>query len=107
MLGSINQETCARQRRLNNGPRHTQPFKEIGPMQNTFTTTRTSLRNTPPQRPFSPGDQVVRYVDGRPYFCTVIGIEADQKIRVSCLQWPAGYSALVAPQQLMWVAAAA
>ena len=73
----------------------------------TLTATRASTHNTQPQRPFSPGDQVVRYVDGQPYFCTVIGVEPDQKIRVNCRQWPAGYSALVAPQQLMWVAAAA
>jgi hypothetical protein len=76
-------------------------------MLTTFNTTQASQRKPQPQRPFSPGDQVVRYIDGQPYFCTVIGIEHDQKLRISCLQWPAGYSALVAPHQVMWVAAAA
>jgi hypothetical protein len=45
--------------------------------------------------PLAPGDQVIRYVNGQPFFCTVISVERDQKIRVSCQQWPSGYSAMV------------
>lgn len=59
-----------------------------------------------PRRPFSPGDHVVRYLHGQPFFCTVISVEPDQKIRVSCAQWPAGYSALVASHEVIWVSSA-
>ena len=45
--------------------------------------------------PLAPGDQVIRYVNGHAFFCTVISVERDQKIRVSCQQWPHGYSAVV------------
>ena len=63
-------------------------------------TARPRPQTSLPPRSFSPGDQVVRYVDGQPFVCTVIGVEADQKVRVSCIQWPAGYSAPVAPHEL-------
>ncbi len=58
--------------------------------------------NTPPTT-FAPGDQVIRYVDGQAFFCTVVQIEQDQRVRVSCNLWPSGYSALVRPQEVALV----
>lgn len=52
---------------------------------------------------FAPGDQVVRYVNGEPFFCTVISVEDRERIRVSCASWPSGYSALVRPQDVVLV----
>jgi hypothetical protein len=52
---------------------------------------------------FAPGDQVVRYVNGEPFFCTVINVEDTDRIRVSCASWPSGYSALVRPQDVVLV----
>jgi hypothetical protein len=52
---------------------------------------------------FAPGDQVLRYVNGEPFFCTVISIEDQERIRVSCSSWPSGYSALVRPQDVVLV----
>jgi hypothetical protein len=58
-----------------------------------------------PVRPsiFAPGDQVIRYVNGEPCFCTVISVEDTDRIRVSCASWPSGYSALVRPQDVVLV----
>lgn len=61
--------------------------------------TRLIPSHTPVTR-LAPGDQVIRYVSGQIFFCTVIGVESDQKIRVSCQQWPSGYSALVDQRDL-------
>ena len=58
--------------------------------------------NTPPIT-FAPGDQVIRYIDGQAFFCTVVQIEQDQQVRVSCNLWPSGYSALVKPQEVALV----
>lgn len=52
---------------------------------------------------FAPGDQVIRYVNGQPYFCTVVQVEQDAQVRVSCNLWPSGYSALVKPQEVALV----
>jgi hypothetical protein len=52
---------------------------------------------------FAPGDQVIRYVNGQPYFCTVVQVEQDDQVRVSCNLWPSGYSALVKPQEVALV----
>jgi hypothetical protein len=52
---------------------------------------------------FAPGDQVIRYVDGQAFFCTVVQIEQDERVRVSCNLWPSGYSALVQPQDVALV----
>jgi|WetSurMetagenome_2_1015567.scaffolds.fasta_scaffold1712561_1 hypothetical protein len=52
---------------------------------------------------FAPGDQVIRYVNGQPYFCTVVQVEQDEQVRVSCNLWPSGYSALVKPQDVALV----
>jgi hypothetical protein len=60
------------------------------------TTNRSSMR-------FAPGDQVIRYVDGQAFFCTVVQIEQDERVRVSCNLWPSGYSALVQPQDVALV----
>jgi hypothetical protein len=52
---------------------------------------------------FAPGDQVIRYIDGQPYFCTVVQVEQDERVRVSCNMWPSGYSAVVRPQDVALV----
>jgi hypothetical protein len=52
---------------------------------------------------FAPGDQVIRYIDGQAFFCTVVQIEPDDQVRVSCHLWPSGYSALVKPQDVALV----
>jgi hypothetical protein len=52
---------------------------------------------------FAPGDQVVRYSGGQPFFCTVIAIEPDDCLRVSCSLWPSGYSAQVTAQEVALV----
>ena len=57
-----------------------------------------------PRVSFAPGDQVIRYIDGKPYICTVVEVEADGHVRVSCNQWPNGYSAVVKPQDVTLVA---
>ena len=44
---------------------------------------------------FAPGDQVIRYVDGQPFFCTVVEVQLDENVRACCNLWPSGYSALV------------
>ncbi len=63
-------------------------------------------RPTQTKRPrvtFAPGDQVIRYVDGQPFFCTVVEVETDERVRVSCNMWPSGYSALVKAQEVALV----
>lgn len=51
----------------------------------------------------APGDQVLRYVGGQPFFCTVVEVEAGDRVRVRCNLWPAGYSALVTAQDVALV----
>jgi len=56
----------------------------------------------PPQAlPLAPGDQVVRYINGQPSFCTVISVERNQKIRVSCQLWSTHGTALVDQRDLV------
>jgi hypothetical protein len=43
----------------------------------------------------APGDQVMCYVSGRPFFCMVIGIELNHKVRIASQQWPSDQSAVV------------
>jgi hypothetical protein len=62
--------------------------------------TRYVKQTKKPTVTFAPGDQVIRYVDGQPFFCTVVQIEQDERVRVSCNLWPSGYSALVV--HTMW-----
>lgn len=52
---------------------------------------------------FAPGDQVIRYVDGQPFFCTVVEVKPDESVRVSCNLWPSGYSALVKAHEVALV----
>jgi hypothetical protein len=52
---------------------------------------------------FAPGDQVIRYIDGQAFVCTVVQVEQDERVRVSCNMWPSGYSALVKPQDVALV----
>jgi hypothetical protein len=61
---------------------------------------RTTKRALPT---FAPGDQVIRYIDGGAFFCTVVQVETDEQVRVSCNLWPSGYSALVNPQDVALV----
>ena len=56
-----------------------------------------------PRVTFAPGDQVIRYVDGQPFFCTVVEVKPDESVRVSCNLWPSGYSALVKAQEVALV----
>ena len=65
--------------------------------------TRVIRRTSTPSTTFAPGDQVIRYIDGQAFFCTVVQIEQDQQVRVSCNLWPSGYSALVKPQEVALV----
>jgi hypothetical protein len=65
--------------------------------------TRYIKSTTPSSVRFAPGDQVIRYVDGQAFFCTVVQVEQDDQVRVSCNQWPSGYSALVRPQDVALV----
>jgi hypothetical protein len=51
-------------------------------------------------RLLAPGDQVIRYVNGQTFFCMVVSVERDQKIRVSCQLWPSGYTAIVDQRDL-------
>jgi hypothetical protein len=61
------------------------------------------LRGTP-RVSFAPGDQVIRYVNAQPFFCTVIEVQPDEQIRVNCSLWPSGYSAIVRPQEVALLA---
>jgi hypothetical protein len=54
-----------------------------------------SPRKDQPKVSFASGDHVLRYVDGQPFFCTVVDIESDERVRVACDLWPTGYSAIV------------
>jgi hypothetical protein len=56
-----------------------------------------------PRVSLAPGDQVLRYVGGQPFFCTVVGIEGGGRVSVSCNLWPTGYSALVTVQDVALV----
>ena len=40
------------------------------------------IKSVPEQLPvaFAPGDQVVHYVDGQPFFGTVVAVEADERV---------------------------
>ncbi len=59
--------------------------------------------NAVPEIAFAPGDQVIRYVDGQPFFCTIVEVEPDEQVRVSCNLWPSGYSAMVRTQEVTLV----
>jgi hypothetical protein len=52
---------------------------------------------------FAPGDLVIRYVGGQPFFCTVVEVQIDENVRVSCNLWPSGYNALVKAQEVTLV----
>ncbi len=41
---------------------------------------------------FAPGDQVVRYVNGGLFCCTVIVVTDETQLLVRVDQWPAGYT---------------
>jgi hypothetical protein len=56
-----------------------------------------------PRVSFAPGDQVIRYIDGKPFVCTVVEVEEDDHVRVACNMWPSGYSAVVKPQEVALV----
>jgi hypothetical protein len=62
-----------------------------------------SPRRELPEISLAPGDQVIRYVDGQPFFCTIVEVEPDEQVRVSCNLWPSGYSAMVRTQEVTLV----
>ncbi len=65
--------------------------------------TRFVKTTSPSSVRFAPGDQVIRYMNGQAFFCTVVQVEQDDRVRVSCNLWPSGYSALVRPQDVALV----
>ncbi len=48
-----------------------------------------------PATAFAPGDQVVRYVNGKPLYCTVVIVMDETQLLIRVDQWPAGYTAPV------------
>ena len=65
--------------------------------------TRYVQSTTTPRVSYAPGDHVIRYIDGQPFFCTVFEIEPDERVRVSCSLWPKGYSAVINSQEVALV----
>jgi hypothetical protein len=65
--------------------------------------TRYTRPSNRPRTSLAPGDQVIRYVNGQPFFCTVVEVQPDESVRVSCNLWPSGYSALVQAQEVALV----
>ncbi len=65
--------------------------------------TRFAQPTITPKIPYAPGDQVIRYIDGQPFLCTVIEVEPDERVRVSCNLWPRGYSAVLRSQEVALV----
>ncbi len=61
-------------------------------------------RSDQPRVTLAPGDQVIRYIDGQAFVCTVIEVQADGLVRVRCHLWPCGYSALVKAHEVALVA---
>ncbi len=61
-------------------------------------------KSSTPRVIYAPGDQVIRYVDGQPFFCTVIEVEPGEQVRVTCQLWPSGYSAIVNSREVALVA---
>jgi len=57
-----------------------------------------------PASPFAPGDQVVRYVNGKPLYCTVIVVVDETQILITADTWPAGYTAPVRASEVALVA---
>jgi hypothetical protein len=51
----------------------------------------------PDQRPLvlAPGDEVARYVGGKPIYCTVVEVVDEDQVVIEAEMWPAGYTALV------------
>ncbi len=43
----------------------------------------------------APGDEVARYVEGKPIFCTVVEVVDAHHIVIEADLWPRGYTALV------------
>ena len=62
-----------------------------------------SLSTGGPQPALAPGDQVVRYVDGRPIPCTVVMVLDEERILIKADQWPAGYLAPVRTNDVVLV----
>jgi hypothetical protein len=60
--------------------------------------------NPPMLVAFAPGDQVIRYVDGQAFVCTVIEVQAEAVMRVQCHLWPSGYSAVVKAHEVVLLA---
>jgi hypothetical protein len=58
----------------------------------------------PPATALAPGDQVVRYVNGKPLYCTVVTVIKDSQLLIKAEAWPTGYSAPVGMRDVMLVA---
>ena len=52
----------------------------------------------------APGDEVARYVEGKPVYCTVIEVVDEGHVLVEADLWPTGYTALVPSEDvsLLW-----
>jgi len=53
---------------------------------------------------FAPGDLVIRYMNGEPFVCMVVGVEGADQLRVTCKSWPSGYNALVPARDVVRLA---
>ena len=51
----------------------------------------------------APGDEVARYVDGQPIFCTIVEVVNEDQVIIEAELWPAGYTALVRRQDVSLV----
>jgi hypothetical protein len=49
---------------------------------------------------FQPGDLVQRRTTHDSVVCEVVRVEADGRLRLRCLAWPVGFSAVVPPEQV-------
>jgi len=63
-----------------------------------------SARKGHPAVTLAPGDEVARYVDGKPVFCRVVEVEEDDQVLIVAEAWPAGYSARVRVEDVSLVA---
>ena len=52
----------------------------------------------------APGDEVARYVEGKPVFCTVVEVVDEDHVLIEAELWPAGYTALVQTHDVSLVA---
>jgi hypothetical protein len=56
-----------------------------------------------PNLHFAPGDQVVRYMGGKPLYCTVVVVIDEMQLLIKADAWPMGYTAPVHSSQVALV----